>query len=66
MSVTLRMKATSQPAGHQPAAQDVERHAAAHVADVRQTLHGSAAQVDGDVPGPQRDEITHGTGCRVV
>ena len=51
---------------HQPAAQDVEGHTAAHVADVRQTLHGGAAEVDGDVPGPQRNEFTHGTGCRVV
>ena len=50
----------------QPAAQDVEGHAAAHMADVRQTLHGGAAKVDGDVPGPQRNEITHGTSCRVV
>ena len=53
-------------ARRQPASQDVEGHPAAHVTDVGQTLHGGAAQVDGDVAGPQRHEITHGTGCRVV
>ena len=50
----------------QPAPQDVERHPAAHVADVRQSLHGGAAEVDGNVPGAQRNKITDGTGCRVV
>ena len=50
----------------QPAAQDVEGHPAADMPDVRQPLHGGAAQVDGDVPVAQRHEITHGTSRRVV
>ena len=50
----------------EPAAQDVERDPATHMADVRQSLHGGAAQINGDVPGPQRHELTHGTRRRVV
>jgi hypothetical protein len=36
------------------------------MADVRQALDGGATQVDGDVTLAQRNEITHGTGRRVV
>jgi hypothetical protein len=50
----------------EPAAQDVERDPATHVADVRQSLHGGAAQINGDVPEPHRHELTHGTRRRVV
>jgi hypothetical protein len=50
----------------EPAAQDVERDPAAHMTDVRQSLHGGAAQINGDVPGPYRHELTHGTCRRVV
>ena len=52
--------------GRQPAAQHIERDAAAHMADVGQTLHGGAAQIDGGVAGTDGDEFAHGTGHGVV
>jgi hypothetical protein len=42
------------PALEQPPVQDVERHGAAQVADVRPGLHGRAADVDADRAGLQR------------
>ena len=66
MSVTLRMNATSKPLADQPAAQHVERDAAADVADVGQALDGRAAEVDRGVAVAQRHEVTDGTGQRVV
>lgn len=53
-------------AGAEPAAQHIEGHTAAHMSDMGQTLHGCPAQVDGDGPGLQRHEVTHGTHTGVV
>jgi hypothetical protein len=50
----------------EPTAQDVERDPATHMADVRQSLHGGAAQINGHVPEPHRHELTHGAHRRVV
>ena len=46
----------------QPAAQDVESHAGAQVADVRLRLRGGATQVDGGVAGANRLEVALAAG----
>ncbi len=53
-------------AGRQPPAQNIERHAAADMADMGRRLHGGAAQINRHMTGPQRDKFTHGAGSRVV
>ena len=43
----------------QPAAQYVERDAAAHMTDVGNALHGCATQIDRHSAGVQRHEVAH-------
>ena len=52
--------------GQQPASQYVEGDPTANVPDMRKSLNGCAAQVDRRMTGPQRHEVTHGTGVGVV
>ena len=55
-----------EPAGGQPAAQDVEGERGPHVADVRPALDGEPADVDGRLTRTQRREVADRAGGRVV